>query len=130
MAPAGSIIGRSPGMGLIDYWPSGPAAAASPQDAENRAMPAFRVRVQPGASHNRIEEFRDEALRVRVTAPPEKGRANAAVIDLLAEFLGLSSSRLRIVRGATSRVKVIEVEGLDQAELEARLKMPRKVGGD
>ena len=130
MAPAGSIIGRSPGMGLIDYWASGPAAAASPQDAENRAMPTFRVRVQPGASHNRIEEFRDEALRVRVTAPPEKGRANAAVIDLLAEFLGLSSSRLRIVRGAASRVKVIEVEGLDQAELEARLKMPRKVGGD
>lgn len=60
-------------------------------------------------------------LKVAVTAPPEKGKANAALIALLAKRLGLAKSRLRIASGATNREKTIMIEG-DAAELTARLR--------
>ena len=72
----------------------------------------IRVRVQPGASRNRVSGSRDGAVRVSVTAPPQGGRANAAVLELLADALGVAGSRLSIVRGIKSRDKVVAVEGL------------------
>ncbi|GGK24454.1 DUF167 domain-containing protein [Salinarimonas ramus] len=71
------------------------------------------VRVTPKASAERIAPERDETgalvLRVAVTAAPEDGKANAAVIALLAEALGLPRSALAIVRGETARTKTIRV---------------------
>jgi len=81
----------------------------------------IHLKVQPRGSRNRVEEFREGVLRVRVVAPPEDGKANAAVIALLSERLGVSRQKLRIVRGAASRDKVVEVEGLEPEELLARL---------
>lgn len=81
----------------------------------------LNVRVQPRASRNRVGEYRDGALRVSVTAPPRDGRANIALLELLADTLGVAKSRLRIVRGHTARDKVIAVEGLAQPEAERRL---------
>ncbi len=84
-------------------------------------MTRIAVRVQPGARRNAIERVADGALRVRVTSPPERGRANEAVLELLADALDVPKSRLSIVRGHRARQKVVEVEGLTDDELERRV---------
>jgi len=66
----------------------------------------IKVRVIPRAKQNKVETI-PSGYRVRVTAVPEGGKANGAVIKLLADHLGLAKSRLRVVRGATSRDKLI-----------------------
>ena len=88
---------------------------------EGSPTSTINVRVQPRASSDRVVGYHDGTLRVGVTAPPENGRANAAVLELLAEELGVAKSRLRIIRGHTSRGKVVAVEGLTAVELEQRL---------
>lgn len=79
------------------------------------------VRVQPRASRDRVLGMRDGALRVSVIAPPQDGRANAALLELLAETLGVAKSRLRVVRGHSSRDKVVAVEGLASEMVLAKL---------
>jgi hypothetical protein len=81
----------------------------------------LRVRVTPAASRDGLLGWQGDLLRLSVTAPAERGRANEAALRLLADALGLPRQRLRIVRGHTSRQKVIAVEGLDEAEVRARL---------
>ena len=81
----------------------------------------MKVKVQPKASANKIAGFRDGILVVRVTAPPEKGRANAAVIALLADALGVAKTSVRITRGHNSREKLVAVDGLEAAEVEGTL---------
>jgi uncharacterized protein (TIGR00251 family) len=75
-------------------------------------MNNFPVKVQPKASRDQVVGYRNGVLQLRVAAPPDKGRANAAVVDLLAEALGVAKSRVRIVRGQSSRDKVLTVESL------------------
>jgi uncharacterized protein len=65
----------------------------------------LRVRVQPKARANAVLGWRGEALRVTVTAAPEDGKANRAVIELLAATLSVPPSSISLVRGATSRDK-------------------------
>ena len=77
--------------------------------------------MQPRASRNEIAGYRGDALRVRVTVPPEGGRANAAVIGILAEALGVAKSRVSIVRGLASREKLVAIESLSQEEVQRRL---------
>ena len=69
--------------------------------------------------------WQGDALRLSVAAPPERGKANEAVVRLLADALGVPRQRLRIVRGQTARRKVIFIEGLDEAEARARLDVAR-----
>jgi len=71
----------------------------------------FRVKVVPGASRTGIVGELDGALKVAVSAPPEKGKANKAVLALLAEALGVKVAGLRIEAGATSRYKRCIVSG-------------------
>ena len=63
----------------------------------------------------------DGTLKLMVSEPPEDGRANRAVEELLAEVAGIRAAAVRVVRGAQSRAKVIEVDGLDERELRARI---------
>lgn len=79
------------------------------------------VKVVPGASHTRVAGWLGEALKVRVAAPPEKGKANAAVVDLLASTLGVPKRRVVIVSGASAANKVIEVAGVTEIELKEKL---------
>jgi uncharacterized protein YggU (UPF0235/DUF167 family) len=65
--------------------------------------------VTPGARTERVDRVDATQLRVAVTEPPREGRANAAVVSAVARFLGVPSSRVRIVRGLASRRKVVEV---------------------
>ena len=80
------------------------------------------VRVQPGARRSAlIGRMADGTLKLAVTAPPEDGRANAAVLELLAGTLGVKVRQLEVVRGASSRAKVIAVEGLEAADVARRI---------
>jgi uncharacterized protein (TIGR00251 family) len=57
----------------------------------------------------------DGAIKIRLAAPPVDGAANAALIEFVAERLGLAKSRVRLVSGTSSRRKVLEIEGVDEA---------------
>ena len=80
-------------------------------DLSHLAQPGaeISVRVTPRASRNAVL-LDGEALRVTVTVVPEDGKANAAVIKLLAKALGVAKSRLVLVRGATSRDKLFRID--------------------
>lgn len=85
-------------------------------------MAYLSVKVQPRASRTEIAGFdAGGILRVRVTAPPADGKANDAVIHLLAETLRVAPSRITLVRGATARLKMFAIEGLTDDEIRARL---------
>lgn len=83
----------------------------------------FRVKVQARARREEIVGVHDGALRVRVTAPPLEGRANRAVVELLAERLRLPRSSVKIAGGERSPLKTIEVAGLDAAAVLERLRL-------
>ena len=79
------------------------------------------ARVQPGASRERLTRMTDGALKVAVSAPPEKGKANRAVEKLLAKTLGLPVSAVRVVGGETSRRKTVRCEGITPKNLNERI---------
>ena len=64
-------------------------------------------------------------MKLRVTAPPVDGAANAAVTRLLARALGVSPSSIRVVKGLQAREKIVEVAGLGAAEIRSRLAAAR-----
>jgi uncharacterized protein len=76
-------------------------------------MARITVRVQPRARREEIAGERDGALVVRVTAPPVEGRANDAVRKLLAKRLGIAPGRVSVVRGASGRDKLVEIDGME-----------------
>jgi hypothetical protein len=79
------------------------------------------LRVQPRASRDEIVGWQDATLRLRVTAPPVAGAANAAVTRLLAKALGVSLSSINVVSGLQGRTKTVEITGLAHAEIRRRL---------
>ena len=83
------------------------------------------VRVTPAAGRDAVLGWQGDALRLSVAAPAQRGKANEAVIRLLAGALGVPRQQLRIVRGQTARRKVIAIEGLNEAEARARLDVAR-----
>ena len=89
-------------------------------------MGELRVRVQPRAKRSEIAGEREGALVIRVAAPPVDGKANAALCAFLAERLGVPKSAVSVVRGQSSRDKLVRVEGLDDDELRAKLSCSRR----
>ena len=81
----------------------------------------LRLRVTPGARRSEVVGRYGEAWKVRVAAPPEAGRANDAVLRLLADRLELPRRRLTLVSGHTAPDKIVELAGIDAAEIERRL---------
>ena len=77
-------------------------------------MASIRVRLQPRASSSRITGEKDGVIQVRVTAPPVDGEANAALEKLVAKKLGIAKSKVRVVKGGTSREKVLEADGIGE----------------
>src|SRR5437773_11745991 len=75
------------------------------------------VRVQPRASRNVVMGWNGDTLKVKLTAPPVEGAANDACLDLLADVLNMPVSRLTLLRGNRSRVKVVRISGLSKDEL-------------
>ncbi len=69
----------------------------------------FNIRVTPHAKQNKVVENED-VLRVYTTVAPENGRANSAVIELLAKHLDVPKSRIKIIKGLTARDKVVAID--------------------
>jgi len=86
--------------------------------AEGMVLP---VRAQPGARKAGILGEQAGALKVAVTAPPEDGRANKALAELLRERLGVKRSQIELLSGATGRDKRFLIRSLSRADLESRL---------
>lgn len=79
------------------------------------------VRAQPGARKNAVGGEHGGALKVAVTAPPEDGRANAAIVELLRDWLGLRRSEVELASGLTNRNKQVLIRGRSPEELAALL---------
>jgi uncharacterized protein (TIGR00251 family) len=80
------------------------------------------VRVTPRASRDEVAGWSGDELEVRVVAPPDGGKANAAVCSAVARAIGLPKSRVSVRRGSTSRHKVLEITGLDGEAVSAALR--------
>ena len=81
----------------------------------------LRLRVAPGAARPAVVGRHGDAWKVRVTAAPERGRANDAVLALLADTLELPRASVSLVSGASSRDKIVELAGIDPVETDRRL---------
>jgi uncharacterized protein (TIGR00251 family) len=77
--------------------------------------------VHPSAARNELAGFSEGVLRVKVAAPPVRGKANQELIAFLAQKLGLSKGDFTILKGHTSRNKLISIAGLTREELNQRL---------
>lgn len=75
------------------------------------------VQVQPNARHNQALGFEDGILRVKIAAPPVKGKANRELVRFLSQLLGVSKGSITIERGLTGRRKVIAIAGLDRDQI-------------
>lgn len=84
-------------------------------------MATIRVKVVPSSSRDVIAGWLGDALKIKVMAPPEKGRANAAVIDLLASTLEIDSRSIVISRGHSSPIKTVTFDELTDAQLNAAI---------
>jgi uncharacterized protein len=89
-------------------------------------MVRIAVRVQPRARKDEIGGERDGVLMVRVTAPPVEGKANDAVRKLLAKRLGIAPSRVSVVRGASGRDKLVEIDGMEAGAVRRALSISAK----
>ena len=96
-------------------------------------MGRLSLKVVPGSSREEIVGWLGDSLKVKVKvkAPPEKGRANESVVALLAERLGIDTASIAVVSGHGSPAKVVEVDGMNVEAIRAAFprEKPRKSGG-
>lgn len=88
---------------------------------EREGAVRFAVRVQPRSSRVGVDGVHGGALKVRVSAPPVDGAANAAVIEVIADWLEVPRRAVRIVSGERTRSKVVEVSGVPAQAVRRRL---------
>ena len=79
------------------------------------------VKATPGARQNSVRGLHNGMVKVQVTQIAEKGKANRAIIDVLAKHFGISRSRIELIRGASSTEKVFLIKGVDPAWLRQHL---------
>ena len=72
------------------------------------------IRVLPNAARNEIAGFTDDILRVKIAAPPLKGRANKELLGFLCRLLAVSKDRVSIIKGHTARNKTIAIDGMSK----------------
>jgi uncharacterized protein (TIGR00251 family) len=110
---------------------AGDAEGEAPGDAEAQATVtvSLGVHVQPGAGRSAVVGRHGDALKVRVAAAPEGGRANEATSALLAETFGVKPSAVELVGGATSRSKRFRLSGVDAGEFRRQLERVVAAGG-
>lgn len=90
-------------------------------DVSSDGAPVLRLHVLPGAGRTAVVGRHGDALKVRVAAPPEKGKANDACAALLARLFGIPEGDVELTSGASSRTKRFRVPGLDRETFVARL---------
>lgn len=88
-----------------------------PRVEERDGRVRFAVHVQPRASRSEIAGVHGEAVKVRLTAPPVDGAANAALVAFLAEVFCVTRNAVRVVAGEKSRSKVVEIVGVERGDI-------------
>ena len=89
--------------------------------ADKQDTARIAIRVTPRASASKVAGVKEGKLLVRVTAPPAEGKANKAVCEVIAKEVGVSKSQVAVIRGDTSRDKLVEIRGISQSSAEAKL---------
>ncbi len=79
------------------------------------------IKVQPNAGRNQVVGLANGVWKVKIGAPPEKGKANRELVEFLSERLGLRKDAVAVIRGEASHNKIILIEGLTEAEIGKRL---------
>ncbi len=79
------------------------------------------IRVHPGASKNMITGCNEGILNIKITTRPEKGKANETLIRFLSDLLGIAKSRISIVKGNTTRNKLVAIQGVTTSTAISRL---------
>lgn len=85
---------------------------------------SFTVKVHPRARKNAITGEVGEALKLALTAPPVEGKANQAVIEFFADLFEIPRSSVTITSGLTSRLKVVQIGGLNAGQVSKKLETP------
>ena len=83
----------------------------------------FTVKVVPGSSRNALGEVLDGMLKIKITAAPERGKANKALIEFLAKSLTVARKDVDIISGHTSPIKQVQVNSLGDTEITDRLNL-------
>ena len=82
----------------------------------------LKIRAAPGASRDRVLGLHGDALRVAVSAPPERGKANAAIVEVVARALGLKVRNVVLESGQTAKEKLLRIEGADALTIGLRIR--------
>jgi len=81
----------------------------------------LQVKVQPRSSRNEITEITEDCLRIKLTAPPVEGEANKKLAKFMGQVLGCGAGKIKVIRGATGRCKLLEITGLTEDEIRSRV---------
>ncbi len=81
------------------------------------------MRVQPSASKNEVVDFAGDVLRIKVAAPPVRDKANKELLAFLSHVLGVSKSQISVIKGHTSRNKIIAIAGLTGEDIIQKLSL-------
>ncbi|MDA8387418.1 MAG: DUF167 domain-containing protein [Nitrospiraceae bacterium] len=81
----------------------------------------IKVKVQPRSSGRKIAGLAGDTLKVKLTSPPVEGKANEELIEFMGETLGVRKSAIRIARGGSSKLKLIEISGLEPDALRVEI---------
>ena len=94
-----------------------------PPDVQSTEETQAKIAVQiyPGAAKNEITGMQNDVLRIKIAAPPVKGKANKELIDYLSHLLGITKDRLEILKGNTSKNKLISIDGLSKVSVLEKL---------
>lgn len=79
------------------------------------------IYVQPRASKSEVVGMHGDAIKIRLAAPPVDGEANDELIRFVAKALGVPQRSVMLVKGHTSRTKMLEIEGMSEAEAKKKL---------
>jgi uncharacterized protein (TIGR00251 family) len=95
----------------------------TPGDDDDTGTAVIRLHVQPGAGKTAVVGRHGDAVKVRVAAPPEGGRANDAVVALVAASFDVKLAAVTLLSGESSRAKRVQIEGIAEAEVERLLEL-------
>lgn len=84
-------------------------------------MSKISIKAQPNAGRNEVVGLVNGVWKIKIAAPPDKGKANKELVEFLSEVLEIKKDGINILRGQTSHNKVVEIEGLDEKTLAAKM---------
>lgn len=90
----------------------------------------LRVKAVPGSSQNRVGGVLGDRLKVRVSQPPEGGRANHAICEVVLKAIGVKAARVEVAAGGSSAEKVLRISGVDEATIRTALGIGERGGSD